>query len=41
MSVDDPQQPQAERAQREALDEVFRQERKARRYAAQQRLRAA
>ena len=41
MNADDPQQPQAERAQQEALDKVFRQEHKARIYAAQQRLRAA
>ena len=41
MNADDPQQPQVERAQQEALDKVFRQEHKARIYAAQQRLRAA
>ena len=41
MHPDDPQHPAAERTQQEALDEVFRQERKARIYAAQQRLRAA
>ena len=41
MHAPDPQQPAAERAQQEALAEVFRQERKARIYAAQQRRRAA
>ena len=40
MNADDPQQPQVERAQQEALDKVFRPEHKARIYAAQQRLRA-
>ena len=41
MHVDDPPQPQAELAQAEPLDDVFRQERAARSAAAQQRLRAA
>ena len=40
MHAGDSQHPQAERAQQEALNEVFRQEHKARIYAAQQRLRA-
>jgi hypothetical protein len=41
MHVDDPQQPQAEHAQAEALDDVLRQEHRARIYEGQQRLRAA